>query len=88
MVPCHIADQSPRHPHATVDGADLSLINRGAAVLWEGEGRYDRAWHNHLDLTIDKDSKVEMMPPMSFKGTPNRSPAASEEGTPATKDEL
>lgn len=53
---------------ACVDTVDVSLIDRGAAVLWEGEGRYDRAWHNHLDLTIDKDSKVEMLAPMPITG--------------------
>ena len=53
---------------ACVDTVYVSLIDRGAAVLWEGEGRYDRAWHNHLDLTIDKDSKVEMLAPMPITG--------------------
>lgn len=32
-------------------GVDLQLIDRGGGVFWEGEGKYDRAWNNHLELT-------------------------------------
>jgi hypothetical protein len=80
----------PRHLTTLVQRAgvaDVSLIDRGAAVVWGGEGRYDRACHNHLGLTIDKDSKVEILPPMPLKSTPNRSPTTPER-SPASKDGL
>ena len=73
---------------ACVDTVDVSLIDRGAAVLWEGEGRYDRAWHNHLDLTIDKDSKVEMLAPMPITGADRAAATPEKILGSTTRDDL
>ena len=77
-----------------VGGVDVSLVDRGAAVFWKGDGRYDRAWQNNLELTVDRDSKVEGfvatsvldVPPTSSTasapapGPPHVAPAAAIEG--------
>lgn len=72
----------------------MSLVDRGAGVLWEGEGRYDRTWHNHLELSIDKDSRVEVLAGAMGLNTlttaelKRSSTAAGETSGLAPKDEL
>ena len=76
--------------HCATGDVDVSLVDRGPGILWEGEGRYDRSWHNHLELNIDKDSQVEFLAgatSMIVEPQPSQAAVAETPG-PKPKNEL
>ena len=65
---------------------DLQLIDRGGGVFWEGAGKYDRAWNNHLELTVDKGTRVESLVASSVDVPPQKVLAAAEAAVAAPLD--